>query len=100
MPVPHLLVHDPRDNVGVVVVEGVAAGDELLGVQLQGDTEFRVVAAHDTPIGHKVALADLADGQDVIKYGEVVGRMVAGRPPRRPRPHAQHEDQALVRAAR
>ena len=75
--VPHLLVHDPRDNVGVVVVEGVAAGQELLGVQLVGDTDFRVVAAHDTPIGHKVALADLADGQDVIKYGEVVGRMVA-----------------------
>ena len=74
---PHLLVHDKADNVGVVVVEGVAAGRELLGVQLQDDTDFRVVAAHDTPIGHKVALADLAEGQDVVKYGEVVGRMVA-----------------------
>ncbi len=77
MTAPHLLVHDPADTVGVVVVEGVVAGQELLGVQLQGDTDFRIVTAHDIPIGHKVALADLADGQDVIKYGEVVGRMVA-----------------------
>ena len=75
---PHLLVHNRADNVGVVVVEGVTAGQELLGVHLEDDTDFRVTAHHDTPIGHKVALADLADGQDVTKYGETVGRMVAG----------------------
>ena len=76
-PPPHLLVHDKADSVGVVVVEGVAAGQELLGVHLADDSDFRVTIAHDVPIGHKVALADLADGQDVIKYGEVVGRMIA-----------------------
>ena len=74
---PHLLVHARADTVGVVVVEGVVAGQELLGVQLEDDGDFRVVANHDIPIGHKVALADLAAGDDVIKYGEVVGRMVA-----------------------
>lgn len=77
MPAPHLLVHAKADNVGVVVVEGVTAGQELLGVQLEDDSDFRVVAHHDTPIGHKVALADLPEGADVIKYGEVVGRLVA-----------------------
>ena len=77
MTAPHLLVHDKADSVGVVVVEGVTAGQELLGVHLADDGDFRVTAAHDTPIGHKVALLDLADGQDVVKYGEVVGRMVA-----------------------
>ena len=74
---PQLLVHDKADTVGVVVVEGVAAGQDLLGVHLADDSDFRVVARHDIPIGHKVALADLAEGEDVIKYGEVVGRMVA-----------------------
>lgn len=77
-PPPHLLVHNRADNVGVVVVEGVCAGQDLLGVCLEDDSDFRVTARHDTPIGHKVALADLADGQDVTKYGETVGRMVAG----------------------
>ena len=73
---PHLLVHDKADTVGVVVVEGVVAGQEL-GVHLADDSDFRVTAAHDIPIGHKVALADLTSGQDVTKYGETVGRMVA-----------------------
>ena len=30
MSIPHLLVHNKLDNVGVVVVEGVEAGTELL----------------------------------------------------------------------
>jgi (2R)-sulfolactate sulfo-lyase subunit alpha len=29
------------------------------------------------PIGHKIALTDLAEGDTVIKYGEDIGRMVA-----------------------
>ena len=32
---------------------------------------------HDIPIGHKVALSDLAEGDTVIKYGEDIGKMVA-----------------------
>ncbi|MHA1529923.1 MAG: flagellar biosynthesis protein FlgA, partial [Alphaproteobacteria bacterium] len=32
MSIPHLLVHDRRDNVGVVVVEGLSAGTEMLCV--------------------------------------------------------------------
>ena len=77
MPAPHLLVHNKADNVGVVVVEGVTAGQELFGVQLEDDSDFRTIANRDTPIGHKVALGDLPDGADVIKYGEVVGWLVA-----------------------
>lgn len=77
---PHLLVHNKADNVGVVVVEGVQAGMELLGVQLEDNSDFRVVALKDTPIGHKIALGDLTNGGDVIKYGEVIGRLVADAP--------------------
>ena len=29
MTAPHLLVHDPKDTVGVVVVEGLKAGDTV-----------------------------------------------------------------------
>ena len=76
MTAPHLLVHDRRDNVGVVVVEGVAAGQPLLGVLLDGDTDFNITANAETPIGHKIALVDLESGQDAIKYGQVIGRIV------------------------
>ena len=30
------------------------------------------------PIGHKIALKDLKEGDTVIKYGEDVGRMTGG----------------------
>ena len=34
MSVPHLIVHDKEDNVGVVVVEGVEAGNDLFCVEI------------------------------------------------------------------
>jgi (2R)-sulfolactate sulfo-lyase subunit alpha len=77
VPIPQVLVHHKADNVAVVVVEGVSANEELFGVCLEDDSDFRARANHDTPIGHKVALSDLAEGQDVIKYGQVIGRLVA-----------------------
>jgi (2R)-sulfolactate sulfo-lyase subunit alpha len=75
--IPQLLVHNTRDNVGVVVVEDVKAGDELLCVVTEDNSDFKIVTKHDVPIGHKIALTDLAEGDTVIKYGEDVGRMVA-----------------------
>ncbi|MBI1385826.1 MAG: flagellar biosynthesis protein FlgA [Rhizobiales bacterium] len=74
---PHFLVHSPKDNVGVVVVEGLAAGTEMLGVITETNTTLTLKAVHDVPIGHKVALAPLAVGDTVIKYGEDIGKMVA-----------------------
>jgi (2R)-sulfolactate sulfo-lyase subunit alpha len=77
MPAPHFLVHSPKDNVGVVVVEGLAAGTEMLGVVTETDTTIKARANHAIPVGHKVALKDLKKGDTVIKYGEDIGRVVA-----------------------
>ncbi|MFQ5565814.1 MAG: UxaA family hydrolase [Paracoccaceae bacterium] len=76
MSIPHLLVHDRRDNVGVVVVEDLEAGTEMLCVVTEDDSDFHLTARADIPIGHKVALTDLKEGDTVIKYGEDIGRMV------------------------
>jgi (2R)-sulfolactate sulfo-lyase subunit alpha len=73
---PHLLVHDHADNVGVVVVEGLKAGTDMLCVVTHDDSDFRLTAKADIPIGHKVALKDLAAGDTVMKYGEDIGKMV------------------------
>jgi (2R)-sulfolactate sulfo-lyase subunit alpha len=73
---PHLLVHDKADNVGVVVVEGLKAGTEMLCVVTHDNTDFRLTAKADIPIGHKVALKALSEGDTVIKYGEDIGKMI------------------------
>lgn len=77
MGAPHLLVHDRADNVGVVVVEGLQAGTEILCVVTADNSDFRLVVRQDVPIGHKVALADLKAGDTAVKYGQDIGRMIA-----------------------
>jgi (2R)-sulfolactate sulfo-lyase subunit alpha len=77
MAIPHLLVHDHKDNVGVVVVEGLKAGTRMLGVVTADNSSFELVAKADVPIGHKVALKALGNGETAIKYGEDIGRFVA-----------------------
>jgi (2R)-sulfolactate sulfo-lyase subunit alpha len=76
MTAPHLLVHAHKDNVGVVVVENLAAGTDMLCVVTEDNSDFHSVANQDVPIGHKIALADLAVGDTVIKYGQDIGRVV------------------------
>src|SRR5262245_37437290 len=75
--VPQFLVHSPRDNVGVVVVEGLKAGTNMMGVITENDETLKLKAKDDIPIGHKVALKALKKGDTVIKYGEDIGKMVA-----------------------
>ena len=74
---PHLLVHNRADNVAVVVVEDLIPGTDLLCVVTEDNSEFRAQVNEDVPIGHKVALRDLAPGDAVIKYGQDIGRVVA-----------------------
>ncbi len=77
MAYPQLLVHDKHDNVGVVVVEDLSKGDEMLCVVTEDDSDFTMVVQEDVPIGHKVALKDLGKGDTIIKYGEDIGQMIA-----------------------
>jgi len=76
MTAPQLLVHDEKDNVGVVVVEGLTAGTDMLCVITHDNSDFHLTSGADIPIGHKVALKDLKAGDTVIKYGEDIGKMV------------------------
>ncbi len=77
MSAPQFLVHSPKDNVGVVVVEGLKAGTDMLGVITETDKTLKLKSRSNIPIGHKVALQALKEGDTVIKYGVDIGRMVA-----------------------
>ena len=56
----HFVVHEEGDGVGVVVVEGVKAGQHLAGWIMEDDKDVEVVAKSDIPIGHKLALRTTA----------------------------------------
>lgn len=74
---PDFLVHEDGDSVGVIVVEGIKAGQELTGWVMAQDRTITVKVLNDIPIGHKLALKDLSPDDDVIKYGVNIGRVVA-----------------------
>lgn len=74
---PQFLVHEDGDSVGVIVVEGIKTGQELNGWVMAEDRTIKVKVLNDIPIGHKVALKDLAAGDSIIKYGVNIGKVVA-----------------------
>ena len=74
---PDILVHDRADSVGVAVVEGIDAGQELTGWVMDTDETITIASVDPIPLGHKIALADLDVGDTVIKYGNDIGKVVA-----------------------
>jgi (2R)-sulfolactate sulfo-lyase subunit alpha len=72
----HFLVHDHRDNVGVVVRD-VRSGENLVGVSMDNGGTLRLTARQEIPLGHKIALKDLKAGDTAIKYGEDIGKVIA-----------------------
>lgn len=75
--VPDVLVHNAKDSVGVVVAEKVKAQDALTGWVMDTDETISITALDAIPLGHKIALSDLSDGDTVTKYGHDIGRTVA-----------------------
>ncbi|NHZ47854.1 UxaA family hydrolase [Nitratidesulfovibrio liaohensis] len=71
------LVHEDGDSVGVVVVEGVKAGQDLTGWVMAEDRTITFKVLNDIPIGHKLALKALSVGDTVIKYGTDIGKVIA-----------------------
>lgn len=66
-----------QDNVVTVVYEA-KAGQEVH--YFKGSELCSVTAAEDIPACHKIAVAPIAKGEHVIKYGEIIGGAQADIP--------------------
>ena len=73
----HFVVHDEGDSVGVVVVEGLKAGQKLTGWIMDQDRLIEFDSKSDIPIGHKLAIRPIRSGDTIIKYGVDIGKAVA-----------------------
>ncbi len=77
---PHFVVHNEGDTVGVVVVEDAKAGQELTGWVMESDRTIEVTAGADVPLGHKVAIKPMRNGETVLKYEHDIGKAVEDIP--------------------
>lgn len=75
----HALAMDARDTVAVAVRE-LAAG-EIAAVGMPDGATRTVTLAEAIPFGHKFALVPMAEGAQVIKYGERIARATANIAP-------------------
>jgi (2R)-sulfolactate sulfo-lyase subunit alpha len=67
------LAHDEADHVAVAVVD-VGQGEEVEIAYLNSDRRVTLQSRGDVPLGHKIALRDLDEGAEVLKYGIPIGR--------------------------
>ena len=68
------IVLNSQDNVATLIDSGGTADTT---VELRGEKQGRVMLKQDIPFGHKVALADMDLGADILKYATVVGETTA-----------------------
>ena len=57
----------------VTVVDDVKKGDTVL--YKKDDVECEIFAVEDIPAFHKISVVDLKKGEEVTKYGQVIGGM-------------------------
>jgi len=70
------LVHEAADSVGVATMD-IKAGETASGLFMDSQKSIEIKALEDIPLGHKIAMQDHAEGGNVIKYGEDIGKVVA-----------------------
>lgn len=64
------MIINEKDNV-IVAIEPITAGSEAV-YMLNGEYH-KLSVAEDIPMYHKLARVDIAQGAQVIKYGEYIG---------------------------
>lgn len=69
------LVMDVKDNVGTAI-SAIAAGDEVEVLSTKQEVVKRIKAKDSLPLGHKIALMDIKQGNEIKKYGAVIGKAV------------------------
>ena len=65
---PNVIIIHPSDNVAVTLTD-ITRGD---AVRLPEAGEL--TAVQDIPFSHKIALRDFSRGDEIVKYGEVIGQ--------------------------
>jgi altronate dehydratase small subunit len=68
------VIIDNKDNVATALRQ-IKKGEKL--ILSKGSEQLEIVLCQAVPFGHKFAIALIAKGAGVVKYGEVIGRATA-----------------------
>ena len=71
-----IIIHDEKDNVGVIVIDKVIPEQNCECWIMENDKSAKIRAKNEIPLGHKIAMSDLKEGDTIIKYGHDIGKVV------------------------
>ena len=71
-----LIIQDAKDNVAVVVIDKTSKEQECNGWIMENDKTIKITSINEIPLGHKIALQDLKEGDTILKYGHDIGKVV------------------------
>ena len=66
------LIHNCGDDVGVAT-EDIRAGEQVTGICMDTEETVTLAARDAIPLGHKIAVNDIAADGDVTEYGVKIG---------------------------
>ena len=71
-----IIIHDKNDNVGVVVIEKITVNQDCNCWIMENDDSTKIQSKNEIPLGHKIAMEDLKEGDTIIKYGHDIGKVI------------------------
>ena len=71
-----IIIHDGKDNVGVVVIEKVTPKQSCSCWIMENDKTISIQSVDEIPLGHKIAMTDLNENDTILKYGHDIGKVV------------------------
>ena len=71
-----IIIHDEKDNVGVVVIEKITPNQDCACWIMENDKTVSIHSLNEITLGHKIAMIDLNEGDTIIKYGHDIGKVV------------------------
>ena len=71
-----VIIHDEKDNVGVVVIEKVTPNQDCNCWIMENDKSAKIQSKSEISLGHKIAMIDLKEGDTILKYGHDIGKVV------------------------
>ena len=71
-----VIIHDIKDNVGVVVIEKINPKQDCACWIMEDDSSTKILSLDEIPLGHKIAMIDLSVGDTILKYGHDIGKVV------------------------
>ncbi len=66
------LMHEAGDDVAVVVQES-STGSEIEVMTIDGGEVCSIKALDEIPLGHKISIREITEGEKIIKYGRPIG---------------------------